>query len=664
MSQQMRGYSVLHVKALDGASRTIRGTASTPELDRQGDIVEPLGVQFHNPMPLLLHHDATRPVGLVSFSTPTTKGIDFEASFPIVEGSAVLQARIDEAWASIRAGLIPAVSIGFRALADGVEPLKSGGLRFTKSEVLELSLVTIPANSSALISSIKALDTLPVAAVGPNTEGHTNTPGASGTPVVKVLPSRQERQMKTSSEQIAAFEATRAAKAARLSDIQTKAGDEGRTKDASEKEEFSTLRDEIKSLDEELVDLREMESMQKSAAVPVAGNSQVAAHTSRGGEYTPIIRVQTHEEKGIGFAKAVLCKAAAFLSHGSASAVEFAKARFPDDHRLQVHLKAAVPAGTTTGVTWAAPFVDPVNLASEFIEFLRPMTILGKFGTNGIPSLRRVPFNVRILGQTSGGDAYWVAEGAPKPVTKFDFNATTLLAHKVATIAVITKELARFSVPGAERIVRDSLAQAVTARIDIDLIDPTQAAVTGVNPASLTNGVTPLAPSGVTADAARSDIARVIKQYLDNNNNVASLVLIMPASLALSLSAMRNTLGQREFSDMTINGGTFEGIPVITSQYAANQSGAGNLVIAVNASDVLLADDGNVTVEASDQASLQMLDNPTNSSATATATTMVSMFQTNSIALLAEREITWAKARSTAVVYMDDVNWGSIGSPA
>jgi hypothetical protein len=40
------------------------------------------------------------------------------------------------------------------------------------------------------------------------------------------------------------------------------------------------------------------------------------------------------------------------------------------------------------------------------------------------------------------------------------------------------------------------------------------------------------------------------------------------------------------------------------------------------------------------------------------------MFQTNSVALRAEREITWVKGRADAVVYMDDVNWGSIGSPA
>jgi hypothetical protein len=87
-------------------------------------------------------------------------------------------------------------------------------------------------------------------------------------------------------------------------------------------------------------------------------------------------------------------------------------------------------------------------------------------------------------------------------------------------------------------------------------------------------------------------------------------------------------------------------------------------VIALNQREVFLADDGAVQVDASREASLQMLDNPTNNSATATATTMVSMWQTNSIALRAERFINWAKRRDDAVVYMDDVNWGSIGSPS
>jgi hypothetical protein len=141
-------------------------------------------------------------------------------------------------------------------------------------------------------------------------------------------------------------------------------------------------------------------------------------------------------------------------------------------------------------------------------------------------------------------------------------------------------------------------------------------------------------------------------------------VLIMPNTLALALSVLVNSLGQPEFPGLSMNGGTLNGIPVVLSQYAANASGAGNMVIAVNTQDIFLADDGVVSIDASREASLQMLDNPTNNSATATPTTMVSMFQTNSIALLAERQIDWAKRRAEAVAYMDDVNWGSIGSPA
>jgi HK97 family phage major capsid protein len=374
--------------------------------------------------------------------------------------------------------------------------------------------------------------------------------------------------------------------------------------------------------------------------------------------------MQPNVDKGIEFARAVICKVAAFKYGGQA--IDYAKRFYPDSDRVHLHLKATIPAGLTTPADgpWAGVLVDPTNLASEFIEFLRPQTILGKFGQNGIPSLRAVPFNIRVIGQTSGGDAYWVGQGAPKPLTKFDFAATALGFNKVASIAVISDELARFSSPSADRLVRDALAAANIERVDIDFIDPTVSAVANVSPASVTNGVTPLSPSGTTADAARSDFARLIKSFLDENLDPTNLVVILPTSLALALSLMRNSLGQKEFPDLTMRGGLIEGIPTIPSQYAANRSGAGNLVIAVNASEVFLADDGQVTVDASREASLQMLDNPTNSSATGTATSMVSMFQTNSIALRAERTITWAKRRATAVAYMDVVNWGSIGSPA
>jgi hypothetical protein len=57
---------------------------------------------------------------------------------------------------------------------------------------------------------------------------------------------------------------------------------------------------------------------------------------------------------------------------------------------------------------------------------------------------------------------------------------------KVAAISVVTEELLRFSSPSADRLVRDGLAGAVIARLDIDFIDPGKAAVANVSPASIT----------------------------------------------------------------------------------------------------------------------------------------------------------------------------------
>jgi phage head maturation protease len=55
----------------------------------------------------------------------------------------------DETCALAKAGVLNAVSIGFRPLKS--EPLRTGGQKFTKWELLELSIVSVPANPSALV---------------------------------------------------------------------------------------------------------------------------------------------------------------------------------------------------------------------------------------------------------------------------------------------------------------------------------------------------------------------------------------------------------------------------------------------------------------------------------------------------------------------------------
>lgn len=152
-----RAYSILTVKAIEEDQRIIRGVATTPSPDRVGDIVEPLGVKFKNPMPLLWQHQADKPVGTVKFDKPTKDGITFEAKLANVDEPGTLKDRIDEAWQSVKAGLVRAVSIGFRSLEHAF--MENGGIRFAESEVMELSLVTIPANADATITQIKSIDT-------------------------------------------------------------------------------------------------------------------------------------------------------------------------------------------------------------------------------------------------------------------------------------------------------------------------------------------------------------------------------------------------------------------------------------------------------------------------------------------------------------------------
>jgi len=149
-------HSILSVKALEEEKRIIRGIATTPRPDRVGDIVEPLGVKFTNPMPLLHQHRNSEPVGTVKFDAPTEAGITFEAEIPVIETPGPLRDRVETAWGEVKAGLVRAVSIGFRILEYAT--MESGGWRIIESEAVELSLVTVPANSDAVISAIRSYD--------------------------------------------------------------------------------------------------------------------------------------------------------------------------------------------------------------------------------------------------------------------------------------------------------------------------------------------------------------------------------------------------------------------------------------------------------------------------------------------------------------------------
>jgi HK97 family phage major capsid protein len=231
------------------------------------------------------------------------------------------------------------------------------------------------------------------------------------------------------------------------------------------------------------------------------------------------------------------------------------------------------------------------------------------------------------------------------------FDSISLGFTKVAGIVPVTDELFRFSNPAIEALVRDSLLTAVALLTDRDFLDPSKVAVPGVSPASITNGVTPINPTGTTGDALRADLGTLLSTYAGLNMSVAGLVLVMTSQQAIRISLLRNALGQKEFDGMGPGGGSLEGIPVVTSENIVTAgSPAGSLIVAINAPEILLADDGAVQVDMSREASLQM-DSAPDSPPTA-STIMVSLWQRNMVALRAERMINWMRRRDGAVQYI------------
>lgn len=638
-----RAYSLLTIKAVDGDKHVIEGIASTPETDRMGDIVDPLGAKFQLPMPLLWQHDSRQPIGEVFFAKPTKSGIPFKAKIASTDEPGRLKDRLDEAWQSIKLGLVKAVSIGFRGIEHSV--METGGWRFTEWEWLETSVVTIPANASATIETVKSISASQLAASG--TVLPSVPPGVTGKPVKAKEAKRMSKQ--TITEQIASFEATRASKDAELNKIMDDAAEKSETLDAEQKEAYDNLAAEVKEIDEHLVRLRAREAANKAKAVEVKGNTPLAAVESRG---TPItVSTKRMIPPGIGFVR--LMGAKWLGKQNQRDPADIAKSMWPDMPELEMVLRTPVTAGTTTDTTWAAPLVVADNLASEFVSLLVPATIIGR-----IPGLTRVPFNVKIPRETTGASVNWVGEGAIKPVSSMAFDSITMLFHKVAGIVPITQELMRFSNPAAEGLIRDSLIKAIAYLTDRDFLDPAKALQTGVSPASITNGVTPIQATGITSAALLADLGSLITAYTAANYNISNLVLIMSSSQAWKIGTMLNALGQNMFPGMGAGGGTLMGVTVVTSENLVAAGGSpvdGSIIVALSAPDVLLADDGGVTIDASTEASIQM-DTTPDSPATASTVT-VSAFQYNMVFIRAERFVTWLKRRSDAVQYINGAKY-------
>ena len=123
----------------------IKGYASTNTKDRTNEVIEPTAWQeglanyASNPV-LLFQHDHANPVGKVLSLSIDEKGLFVEAE--ISNTADKLQSLVNEE-------VLKAFSVGF-ALKDGEYERKTDTFVIKSAELLELSIVSIPCNPTAL----------------------------------------------------------------------------------------------------------------------------------------------------------------------------------------------------------------------------------------------------------------------------------------------------------------------------------------------------------------------------------------------------------------------------------------------------------------------------------------------------------------------------------
>jgi len=316
--------------------------------------------------------------------------------------------------------------------------------------------------------------------------------------------------------------------------------------------------------------------------------------------------------------------------------------------------RAAVAGATTTTTNWAAELIQLAQ--GEFVNLLYPNAVFPKLSAMGTalnfgPNAGAIKIPSRQTTPSIGGS--FVAESAPIPVRRLGTTSITLYPHKVGAISVYSREIAAYSNPAIESLIRDSIVNDTSINVDGVLLD--NAAVSTTRPAGLTNGVSTLtATAGGGYAAFLGDLNKLTAPFYAVNAGRKLVMLTNPQQrqqLIYAPGPAGAPFGwSTQFTDM---------FTVIASTTIAAGS-----VYMIDAVDFVSVS-GAPEFEVSEVATLHMEDTTPLNIATGAqgsgvlATPTQSMFQTGQIAIRMIANISWAMRRTGMVQFISTgVNWG------
>ena len=619
---------------------------SDATVDRYGDIVEPAGWDLQrfrqNPVALWDHgKDPTigrKPIGRWE-DVRVERGKLLGRLVPVPPGP---DQAVNGVVTSLQSGFLRAVSVGFLPKVPP-EPIDKnnpyGGQRFKKQELLETSLVAVPANPAAILQakSLNISDETISRIFGGQAENkHRAMASNPGGNAVNPPVTGRSSKMSTLAQRIMDAQNELVAKKDRLTELTA----------AEDIDEVAVveLTGQIDAEEKRLTVLQAAEAKIGADAQRSAGAGAGAPTVLR----RPLGFPQPEIKASDLIVRAALCQ---FVSKVTGKPIErVLEDRYPGhEATAAVVTKADATIATTSTSGWASQLVQTAT--ADFLDQLSPFSIYPGLAAKGI----KVTFNnnqgsVTIPSSSSdtalaGG---FVLEGDPIPVGRMTVGSVSISPRKFGIITTMSKEAAMYTTPALESVLRRSILRRTAITLDGLLLDTTAESTT--RPAGLLHGVSAAATAfgGGDYQAVIEDINALMAPF-DTANAGRSMVLIMHPQQARRLAMMPGPDGTFGWADRFMSEFT-----VLTSTNATARR-----IIAVDAEDFASGSGDVPQFDVSEQAVLHMSDAP-GEIVTASGTVndpIRSMFQTNSLALRMILPMTWKMRRSGMVQYIDSTTW-------
>lgn len=311
-----------------------------------------------------------------------------------------------------------------------------------------------------------------------------------------------------------------------------------------------------------------------------------------------------------------------------------AEEMWPSDRMVAEVVEKAASAPAMTSVPgWAAELA--VRVVSDALEALGPASAGAELLKQGLVLTFDGAGSISAPGFVAEfGNAGWVAEGDPIPVRQLSSTAAILNPHKLAAIAVLTREMIESS--NAEALITDALIRAAGRMLDEVLFDsnPENAA----RPKGLRNGIVALTASNNSTafEAGLEDMGALINSIAPVAGN-GPVVLIASPGRALMMASRFDYDADDPSSRVTILG----------------SSAITNDVLAVAPAALVAALSPEPDVEASKAAQIVMDTAP--GAAGAAGPVNKSMFQSDSVAVKIRWPVTWALRDPRGLAWMTPI---------